>query len=148
MNETYNSQNPNTGKQPRNPKESTSSERLATCSMIAGITGMICSFFYFPVSLVSGSNTPTGMICGIIGIVLAIMSRNADVSGRKSFNARAITGIVLSGLAIALTFFFFSLLGCYYEILSDPVMGPKFNEYINRIQQLMHLSGGSSWIHL
>ena len=101
MNETYNSQNPNTGKQPRNPKESTSSERLATCSMIAGITGMICSFFYFPVSLVSGSNTPTGMICGIIGIVLAIMSRNADVSGKKSFNARAITGIVLSGLAIA-----------------------------------------------
>ena len=121
MNETYNSQNPNTGKQPRNPKESTSSERLATCSMIAGITGMICSFFYFPVSL---------------------------VSGRKSFNARAITGIVLSGLAIALTFFFFYLLGCYYEILSDPVMGPKFNEYINRIQQQMHLSGGSSWIHL
>lgn len=120
MNETYNSQNPNTGKQPRNPKESTSSERLATCSMIAGITGMICSFFYFPVSLVSGSNTPTGMICGIIGIVLAI----------------------------ALTFFFFYLLGCYYEILSDPVMGPKFNEYINRIQQQMHLSGGSSWIHL
>ena len=106
MNETYNSQNPNTGKQPRNPKESTSSERLATCSMIAGITGMICSFFYFPVSL------------------------------------------VLSGLAIALTFFFFYLLGCYYEILSDPVMGPKFNEYINRIQQQMHLSGGSSWIHL
>ena len=97
---------------------------------------MICSFFYFPVSLVSGSNTPTGMICGIIGIVLAIMSRNADVSGRKSFNARA------------LTFFFFYLLGCYYEILSDPVMGPKFNEYINRIQQQMHLSGGSSWIHL
>ena len=85
---------------------------------------------------------------GIIGIVLAIMSRNADVSGRKSFNARAITGIVLSGLAIALTFFFFYLLGCYYEILSDPVMGPKFNEYINRIQQQMHLSGGSSWIHL
>lgn len=109
---------------------------------------MICSFFYFPVSLVSGSNTPTGMICGIIGIVLAIMSRNADVSGKKSFNARAITGIVLSGLAIALTFFFFYLLGCYYEILSDPVMGPKFNEYINRIQQQMHLSGGSSWIHL
>ena len=29
---------------------------------------MICSFFYFPVSLVSGSNTPTGMICGIIGM--------------------------------------------------------------------------------
>ena len=144
MNETFNSQKP----QPNNKQNnSTSSDRLATCSMIAGITGLICSFFYFPVSLVSGSNTPTGMICGIIGIVLAAMSRNADTGSRKSFNARAITGIVLSILAIALTFFFFYLLGKYYDIISDPEMGPKFNEYMNRLQQQMHLSGQTSWIH-
>lgn len=144
MNETFNSRKPNVNNKQNN---STSSDRLATCSMIAGITGLICSFFYFPVSLVSGSNTPTGMICGIIGIVLAAMSRNVETSGKKSFNARAIAGIVLSALAIALTFFFFYLLGCYYEILSDPEMGPRFNEYINRLQQQMHLSGGTSWIH-
>ena len=87
------------------------------------------------------------MICGIIGIVLAAMSKNADTDSKKSLNARAITGIVLSILAIALTFFFFYLLGKYYDIISDPELGPKFNEYMNRLQQQMHLSGQTSWIY-
>lgn len=148
MNETLNKQNPNNGSPQKN---TTSAERLATCSMIAGITGLISSFFYFPASLLSNSNSSAGLICGVLGIVLAIMSRNADVSGKKNFTARAITGIVLSAIAIALTFFFFYLLSCYYEILSDPDMGPKFNEYINRLQQQfnqLHLTGSSSWIRL
>ena len=73
------------------------------------------------------------------------------MSGKKDFSARAIAGLVLSAIAIALTFFFFYLLLRYYEVLSDPELGPKFNEYINYLQQQlnqqMHLSGGSSWIH-
>ena len=132
MNNTLNKRKPNANNQQKN---STSAERLATCSMIAGITGLICSLFYFPASLISSSNSSTGLICGVLGIVLAFMSRNADVSG----------------IAIALTFFFFYLLLRYYEVLSDPELGPKFNEYINYLQQQlnqqMHLSGGSSWIH-
>ena len=148
MNNTLNKRKPNANNQQKN---STSAERLATCSMIAGITGLICSLFYFPASLISSSNSSTGLICGVLGSVLAFMSRNADVSGKKDFSARAIAGLVLSAIAIALTFFFFYLLLRYYEVLSDPELGPKFNEYINYLQQQlnqqMHLSGGSSWIH-
>lgn len=143
INETNNKQAPN-------PKSPSNAERLATCSIIAGITGLICSLFYFPASLISSTNSSTGLICGVLGIVLAIMSRNTDINGKKSFSSRAIAGIVLSAIAIALTFFFFYLLSCYYEIISDPQMGPKFNEYINRIQQQfnqqMHLPGSASWI--
>lgn len=147
MNDTHT--NPNTP--PGNKgKNTTSSERLATCSMIAGITGLICSFFYLPSSLATGSNTPTGLICGVIGIILAIMSRNADITPRKSFNARAIAGLVLSAIAIALTFFFFYALACYYDALSDPVTGPQINEFINRLQeqinQQIHLPGSTGWI--
>lgn len=149
MMNNQNKQNPGPGSQPKNY---TSSDRLATCSMLAGITGLICSLLYFPISLARSMNYPAGLICGIIGIVLAVMSRNADIKEKKSFNARAITGIVLSAIAIAMTFFFFYLLGCYYEILRDPEMGPKFNEYIYELQQQinqqMHLQGGSSWIHI
>lgn len=136
-----------------NRKQNTSSsDRYATCSMIAGITGLICSFFYLPASLISSSNTPTGLICGVIGILLAIMSKNADVKAKKSFSARAIAGIVLSVIAISVTFFFFYALACYYEALSDPVMGPQLNEFINRFQeqinQQMHLPAASGWIYL
>lgn len=126
-------------------KNATSSERLATCSMIAGLTGLICSFFYFPASLYSNSSTPTGLLCGVIGIILAIMSGRVDMNEKKKLNPRAITGIVLSVIAIALTLFFFYLLACYYETLRDPVLGPQFNEFIKRLQeqinQQMHLSG-------
>lgn len=148
MNDTHNNQKTPVNNHGRN---STSSERLATCSMIAGVTGLICSFFYLPTSLISSSNTPTGLICGVIGIILAFMSRNADISPRKSFAPRAIVGLVLSAIAIALTFFFFYALACYYDALSDPVTGPQINEFINRLQeqinQQMRLPGNTGWIH-
>lgn len=61
---------------------------------------------------------------------------------------RAIVGIVLSVLAIVLTFFFFQMLVGYYETLSDPVKGPQLNDLINRVQeqlnQQFHLSGNPS----
>ena len=119
----------------KQPKTSTSSERLATCSLICGISGIFCSFLYLPVSFGSGSNYPTGLICGVIGIVLALMSRNADVRPGRPFHGRAIAGIVLSCIAIALTMFFFYSLISFYDALSDPVMGPQLNELINRLQQ-------------
>lgn len=148
MDETHNNQTPPSGNRPNSPSRS---ERLATCSLIAGITGIICSLFYFPASLISSTNSSTGLICGILGIVLAIMSRNMDIKGKRSLSTRATAGIVLSAIAIALTFFFFFLLSRYYEILSDPQLGPKFNEYMNRLQQQlnqqMHLPEASSWIH-
>lgn len=145
MDDTHNKQTPAPSSRPNSP---THPERLAICSIIAGITGMICSLFYLPASLISSTNSSTGLICGILGIVLAIMSRSVDANGKKHFSSRAIIGIVLSAIAIAMTFFFFYLLSYYYEILRDPQLGPKFNEYMNRIQQQlnqqMHLPTGSS----
>lgn len=116
-------------------KTSTSSERLATCSLISGITGIFCSFLYLPVSLGSGSNYPTGLICGVIGLVLALMSKNADVRPHKAFHGRAIAGMVLSCIAIGLTLFFFYSLISFYDALNDPVIGPQLNEFINQLQQ-------------
>ncbi len=66
------------------------------------------------------------------------MARNADMSPRKAFNARAIAGLVLSVIAITLTFFFFYALASYYEALSDPVTGPQINEFINRLQEQLN----------
>ena len=125
MNDTHNNQKPPSNKQGKN---FTSSERLGTCSMIAGIIGIVCSLFYLP----------TGLVCGVIGILLALMARNADMSPRKAFNARSIAGLVLSVIAITLTFFFFYALASYYEALSDPVTGPQINEFINRLQEQLN----------
>ena len=136
MNDTHNNQKPPSNKQGKN---FTSSERLGTCSMIAGIIGIVCSLFYLPMSLAYNQTAiPTGLVCGVIGILLALMARNADMSPRKAFNARAIAGLVLSVIAITLTFFFFYALASYYEALSDPVTGPQINEFINRLQEQLN----------
>ncbi|MCD7991077.1 MAG: DUF4190 domain-containing protein [Clostridia bacterium] len=136
MNDTHNNQKPPSNKQGKN---FTSSERLGTCSMIAGIIGIVCSLFYLPMSLAYNQTAmPTGLVCGVIGILLALMARNADISPRKAFNARAIAGLVLSVIAITLTFFFFYALASYYEALSDPVTGPQINEFINRLQEQLN----------
>lgn len=136
MNDTYKNQTPVTDKQPKN--SSTSTDRYATCALIAGITGLICSFFYLPVSLISSASSPTGLICGVVGIVLAIMSKKADVRSGRSMTTRALIGIILSILAIILTFFFFQILVNYYEILRDPVRGPQLNDMINQIQNQLN----------
>ena len=92
MNDTHNNQKLPSNKQGKN---FTSSERLGTCSMIAGIIGIVCSLFYLPMSLAYNQTAmPTGLVCGVIGILLALMARNADISPRKAFNARAIAGLV------------------------------------------------------
>ncbi|MCC8025268.1 MAG: DUF4190 domain-containing protein [Clostridium sp.] len=146
MNDTYKNQKPTAGNQPNNT--STSADRYATCALIAGITGLICSFFYLPASLISGASSPTGLICGVLGIILAVMSKKVDVRPGRPMTTRAIVGIVLSVLAIVLTFFFFQMLVGYYETLSDPVKGPQLNDLINRVQeqlnQQFHLSGNPS----
>ncbi|MGN0372669.1 MAG: DUF4190 domain-containing protein [Enterocloster sp.] len=116
-------------------KSFTSSDRLATCSMISGFTGIIWSFLYLPIALSFGGNYPTGLIFGVLGILLAIMSRNADTGSRKVFRKRAVTGMIFSSISIGLTFFFFYTLICYYDYLRDPVLGPQINALINQLQQ-------------
>ena len=136
MNDTHNNQKPPSNKQGKN---FTSSERLGTCSMIAGIIGIVCSLFYLPMSLAYNQTAmPTGLVCGVIGILLALMARNADMSPRKAFNARAIAGLVLSVIAITLTFFFFYARASDYEALSGPVTGHRINEFINRLQEQLN----------
>ncbi len=84
----------------------------------------------------------------MLGIILAVMSKKVDVRPGRPMTTRAIVGIVLSVLAIVLTFFFFQMLVGYYETLSDPVKGPQLNDLINRVQeqlnQQFHLSGNPS----
>ena len=71
MNDTHNNQKPPSNKQGKN---FTSSERLGTCSMIAGIIGIVCSLFYLPMSLAYNQTAmPTGLVCGVIGILLALI---------------------------------------------------------------------------
>lgn len=76
----------NTSKKPR--KTSSSAEQLAACSLISGIAGIICSLFYLPFSLVSGKNTPMGLICGVIGIVLAIMAKTRTSVRERNIQVR------------------------------------------------------------
>ena len=75
------------------------------------------------------------LICGAGGIVLALMARNADPSPRKTLPPKAIAGILLSGFAIMLTFFFFSQLIQFYDLLRDPVKGPQINQFLYQFQQ-------------
>ena len=69
----------------------------------------------------------------MIGLVLALMSKNADIRPKKAFLGRAVMGIILSSVAIGLTTFFFYSLISFYDALNDPVMGPQINELINRL---------------
>lgn len=120
-------------------QNATSSERLAACSLISGALALICSFLYLPLSLGSGNSYPGALVCSAIGITLALMSRNADMSPQRTFKPRARTGIILSSIAIGLTFFFFYSLVSYYDALTDPVLGPQINSLINQLQEQMNL---------
>lgn len=68
----------------------------------------------------------------MIGLVLALMSKNADLCPKR-LSGRAVMGIILSSVAIGLTMFFFYSLISFYDALNDPVMGPQINELINRL---------------
>lgn len=123
----------NTHKKQKNPP--VPSEKYAVCSLICGIIGVILSLFYLPVSLLIGGNYPAGLICGAGGIVLALMARNADPNPRKAIPSKAVAGILLSIFAIVLTFFFFSQLIQFYDLLRDPVKGPQINQFLYQFQQ-------------
>ena len=97
-------------KQPKNSQPGDSSERLAICSMVAGIVGVLCACCCFP----------SGLICGAIGIVMAIMSRNADIRPKKSFCTHAVIGLVLCAVAAALTFFVCYAMIAYYSAIREP----------------------------
>lgn len=113
------------------------SERLASCSVMAGTAGIFLSLLYLPISLGRGRQYAAGLICAAIGIVFAFMARNADMNPRRVFPRKAIAGIILSSIAIGLTFLFFYLLVRFYDALRDPVIGPQINAFINQVQEQM-----------
>ena len=114
-----------------------SSEKYAVCSLICGIISVFLSLMYLPVSLLIGGNYPAGLICGAGGIVLALMARNSDSSSRRSIPTKAMIGFLLSCFSILLTFFFFSQLIQFYDLLRDPVKGPQINQFLYQLQQRM-----------
>ncbi len=124
-------------KTPKKSSDSPSSDRFATCSMITGIAGVICSFFYLPISMASGASYYFGLVCGVVSIVLALLSRRSAENTQRRLQGRAIAGIILGVLAICLTLFFFYALISFYDALNDPVTGPQLNQMINQMQQQM-----------
>ena len=80
-----------------------------------------------------------GLICGVIGIVLAIMAKNADIRPGKKYPGKALAGFIFSIIAIAMTMFFFYSLINYYDLLRDPVKGPQINQLIYQMQQQLQL---------
>ena len=74
---------------------------------------------------------------GIFGITLALLSRNASESKEKHFSRQATVGIILSVIALALTFFICFILMKYYDALRDPVLGPYLNELYNQVMDSM-----------
>ena len=80
-----------------------------------------------------------GLICGVIGIVLAIMAKNADIRPGKKYPGKALAGFIFSIIAIALTIFFFYSLINYYDLLPDPVKGPQINQLIYQMQQQLQM---------
>ena len=114
-------------KQPKNSQPGDSSERLAICSMVAGIVGVLCACCCFP----------SGLICGAIGIVMAIMSRNADIRPKKSFCTHAVIGLVLCAVAVALTFFVCYAMIAYYSAIREPEKWPYLSEMIKQFKQVV-----------
>lgn len=104
-----------------------SSDRLSVCSMIAGIGGLLFACCCFP----------SGLICGVFGITLALLARRAPDNPQKKLSSYAIIGIVCSIIAIALTFLVCYLWIYYYNMLKDPVTGPQLNEFMLRMQEYM-----------
>ena len=79
---------------------------------------------------------PSGLICGAIGIVMAIMSRNADIRPKKSFCTHAVIGLVLCAVAVALTFFVCYAMIAYYSAIREPEKWPYLSEMIKQFKQV------------
>ena len=126
-----------TSKKPR--KTSSSSEQLAACSPISGIAGIICSFFYLPFSLVSGKNTPMGPICGVIGIVLAIMAKMRTSVPERNILVKHWLVLFSALLQLRLPCSSFYSPINYYDLLRDPVKGPQINQLIYQMQQQLQM---------
>ena len=71
-----------------------------------------------------------------IGIVMAIMSRNADIRPKKSFCTHAVIGLVLCAVAVALTFFVCYAMIAYYSAIREPEKWPYLSEMIKQFKQV------------
>ncbi|HJB08412.1 MAG TPA: hypothetical protein H9716_11225 [Candidatus Enterocloster faecavium] len=102
-------------------------DRLGVYSLLTGAVGVLFSCCF-----------PSGAAFGIFGITLALLSRNASESKEKHFSHQAMAGIILSVIALALTFLICFILLKYYEALRDPVLGPYLNELYNQLMESMN----------
>lgn len=110
---------------PGNNNPGDAAERLAVCSILAGGVGILfaCCF-------------PSGLICGAIGVVMALLSRNADIREKKSLCIHAIIGLVLCAVAIGLTFLICYMWVAYYSAIREPEKWPLMSQMITQFKQL------------
>jgi hypothetical protein len=80
---------------------------LAIASMVLGIVGVVFAFFCYPV----------GIVCALVGLPLGIVARSNIAKGTApaSSNGQAVTGIVLSVIAVPISLIMmFALSGAGY----------------------------------
>ena len=116
---------------PKNSYPGDAAERLAVCSIVAGGVGILfaCCF-------------PSGLICGAIGVVMAMLSRNADTREKKSLCTHAIIGLGLCAVAIGLTFLICYMWVAYYSAIREPEKWPYLSQMITQFKQLFEQTYG------
>ncbi len=96
------------------------SNPLAVTSMVVGIF-----------SIVTCCASPLGIVLGILGIVLAILSKKG-----QPFSGFAIAGLVLSGVGIVLSLLLFAYYILVLSLMRDPEYASIFNAVLEQYEAL------------
>ena len=94
-------------------------------SVYAGVAGLF---------LLSFSGVYITFFFGVVGLACALVAKRA--SGKAS-----VPGIILCSLCIVLSLLFFFSMLCFYDLISDPVLGPRWSRFL---QQLMEPAASSA----
>ena len=124
--DTNDSRGQGRGNSSKNSLPPSSEERFAVYSLLTGAVGILFSCCF-----------PSGAAFGIFGVTLALLSRNASEAKEKHFSQKALIGLILSLISLALTFFICFLLGQYFQALRDPEIGPYLNDIYTRLIESM-----------
>lgn len=101
-------------------------QRMAVYSLLCGIVGILCVCCF-----------PSGVPCGFLGIALAFISRDSSQAEKKKFLPNALYGLVLSCVAIFLSFVVCYGIMTYYAILAEPELYPGVGAFVVYLSQIV-----------